>query len=274
MLFLSSNWLIFSSFRLGLSADQERNLNSELSIVKLCPSALHFRPCSTGRNWWPPRASNHQCRRATLERSTLNHPTQLQAEEGLDQELLTLYLQMTQGKSGGKCKRVNLWQMAKEPPNQNKKSKKVKRENTLTKKRAICFGTSPCVVKPSYDFGDTNTSASEKEDSTKWAKGPRRAKLTVLFLKSKWEPKWTKPRALMSATLLLRFTTQRVSETFRRLAEHDEPGKLLRGLSMSQTHPAQELIYHQNHTQVPSMKLIYVTETRHLQPTSPILLRT
>lgn len=39
MLFLSSNWLIFSSFRLGLSADQERNLNSELSIVKLCPSA-------------------------------------------------------------------------------------------------------------------------------------------------------------------------------------------------------------------------------------------
>lgn len=78
----------------------------------------------------------------------------------------------------------------------------------------------------------------------------------------------------MSATLLLRFTTQRVSETFRRLAEHDEPGKLLRGLSMSQTHPAQILIYHQNHTQVPSTELIYVTETRHLQPTSPILLRT
>lgn len=85
----------------------------------------------------------------------------------MDQELLTLYLQMTQGKSGGKCRRVNLKQMAKEPPNQNKTSKKVKKENTLTKKRAISFGTSPCVVTPSYDFGDTNISASEKEDSTK-----------------------------------------------------------------------------------------------------------
>lgn len=44
------------------------------------------------------------------------------------------------------------------------------------------------------------------------------------------------------------------------MAECDRP-KSPKTLSMSQTLPAQRLIYHWNHTQAPCVKLIHVTET-------------
>lgn len=53
--------------------------------------------------------------------------------------------------------------------------KKKKRE-----RETFSLGPAPPRVKAkSYDFGDTNTSASKKEDSIKRVYGPRRTKLTA-----------------------------------------------------------------------------------------------
>ena len=49
----------------------------------------------------------------------------------------------------------------------------------------------------------------------------------------------------------------RVSETFRHLAEHDKPGRLLPRFSQCVPNSA----YNQSHTQAPSVELTHVTET-------------
>lgn len=76
---------------------------------------------------------------------------------------------MMQGKGGGKRRRVGQADSQLESPKIRSKNKD-RRGNTLTekkKKRLFLWEKPPCRKAKSYDFRDTNPSASEKGDSTK-----------------------------------------------------------------------------------------------------------